>query len=389
MSTLTNAEYSEHLNQNLSILYKYGRTGFSKFQPTDVRFLINKYIETRYNYKTYHLLLEIPYAGRILNWDLIFDPEDLGEVPDFDFNDDSFLRNPDIEYIAKVIPSWDKWDLTNHYSLTNIVNEFLCLYKKTHLDKLIKNNKFANIKNAFEELTKKFGLSSNQLEVHVETIANENNKEEYNLVNFLVNLPVDLSKLPEYCQEDPDNFINPGDDFVHLHIQMKKLDNSLTKIALTLSPRVEQVLGRLDLPKFTKDDTLCTYANAIQNLIELQIKQICRRYNARSMFVLNIVDTFSNNVAEYDATKFYKVAFIYEDKAFENYACLVTVQLGGKFPQERPKVHMNSLYCHENRSCMLAVPFSTYKPQANDVENVIALKMLLKQHAETLQHHKH
>lgn len=84
-------------------------------------------------FKNYHFCIDIPYAGRKLNWEMIFDPEDFSELPDFDFNDYSFLPEPDINYIAENVPSWDNWDLTNSQSMLNILNEFLCLYKKTQV----------------------------------------------------------------------------------------------------------------------------------------------------------------------------------------------------------------------------------------------------------------
>lgn len=153
-SKLSNSDYYEYLHNNLRELVNNGRIGryfltfvykliipvfffniigVSKFQPVDIQSKPNRFLEVTRGFKNYHFCIDIPYAGRKLNWEMIFDPEDFSELPDFDFNDYSFLPEPDINYIAENVPSWDNWDLTNSQSMLNILNEFLCLYKKTQV----------------------------------------------------------------------------------------------------------------------------------------------------------------------------------------------------------------------------------------------------------------
>lgn len=154
MGLITNSEYGEHLKTNLDVLVNNGKigtvqfsgfkanrsykrvnifSGLSKFAPDDIQSIPNKYLELVKGYKFYHFCINIPYAGRTLNWEVIFDPENYSELPDFEFNDNTFLPEPDIDYIAEHVPSWDAWDLTDSQSLLNILNEFLVLYKKAQV----------------------------------------------------------------------------------------------------------------------------------------------------------------------------------------------------------------------------------------------------------------
>lgn len=74
--------------------------------------------------------LTIPYAGKKLTWNVFFNslcPE-LG--PDFIFDDDTFLADPDLDDIVKYVPSLANWDFTNHESLLTVIVELLLYYKE-------------------------------------------------------------------------------------------------------------------------------------------------------------------------------------------------------------------------------------------------------------------
>ncbi|CAG9761054.1 unnamed protein product [Ceutorhynchus assimilis] len=269
MSSLSNAQYVEH---NLTTLSEPGRIGLSKFQATKVRPVTNNYVELRFGFQNYHYQVEIPYAGSTLNWSIIFDLEDYGELPDFEFDDETFLPEPNVELIANEIPSWDMWDLTNPLAVTNILNEFLALYKKTQLEKLMK---FSHINKEYEDLLNKFGLSSDSIEVLIEKKPGNINYRGYDLINFLVHLPVDFKKSP-YYQQEAENLGNPGEDFVYIKVQIRiRPDNEEQprKIFLnTVSPRVQQLLETLEFPKFSNRDSLSTYTGMVQDFIESNIK---------------------------------------------------------------------------------------------------------------------
>lgn len=379
-------DYADHLHKNLDFLTR-GKIGFFKFQPTDIQCKPNKYLETTRGFKNYHFNINIPYAGRMLIWEVIFDPEDFSQLPDFDFNDYTFLPDPDINYIAENIPSWDKWDVTDHHAMLNILNEFLALYKKSQVEKLYKQNKFCNLKTQYEDLLKIKNVTQDKIEVLIENKNDlEINNDDSVLINFLIVLPIDFSGLPEYYQEDWEELVNPGEDFSCLSIQMRKLDNSQTKVTLSLSPRAEQLLGKLKLPKFRKETDIADYVLAVRNLIEDQIKSIIHQHEERNLYIMGVVDEFSSGIIEYDAARFYKVTFVYED--FEEYDCLVTIQLGGKFPEERPKVQLHSLYCQVGRNCNSSIVIP-YDSNYGIEQNMQILRETLHEEAKTFQNHKH
>lgn len=79
----------------------------------------------------------MPFAGKRLKWELFFDPEDYGYPPDFIFNDDNFLENPEHETINNNIPSLVNWNLKNPNNLSQVLNEFLLLYKNMQVSNAI------------------------------------------------------------------------------------------------------------------------------------------------------------------------------------------------------------------------------------------------------------
>ncbi|XP_048521016.1 BRISC and BRCA1-A complex member 2 [Dendroctonus ponderosae] len=369
MGFITNSEYGEHLKKNLDVLVNNGKIGLSKFAPDDIQSIPNKYLEVVKGYKFYHFCINVPYAARVLNWEVIFDPEDYSELPDFEFNDNTFLPEPDIDYIAENVPSWDAWDLTNSQSLLNILNEFLVLYKKSQIDILEKQNKFVNWKEQYEELLTTLNLTADDIEVHIETKNEPDNSGNSELIihvlSFLIVLPINLSPLPQYAQDEMGVISeNPGDDFVQLSFLVK---GRQTKISLSISPKAELLMGKLRLPVF-RNETLAKYALTVQALIESEIKSI------------------AHHIVECDTTRFSKINFIFEE--LEDYDCLVTIQLNGTFPHEAPKVKVHSLYCQVGSSCVRTV-LCPYDPKTTAEENVAVLRVRLLRDVEMFKNHTH
>lgn len=77
-----------------------------------------------------HFFLKIPFAGKQLEWEVIFDEDDYEFAPDFDFHDDSFLADPTVDEIINNIPSLKSWSLENSKSLVSVVQDFFMYYKK-------------------------------------------------------------------------------------------------------------------------------------------------------------------------------------------------------------------------------------------------------------------
>ncbi|KAJ8935943.1 hypothetical protein NQ314_012565 [Rhamnusium bicolor] len=97
------------LRKNIEELCLRSQIGLSSVNLQDISILSNRFNgEDTVNY---HFIIKIPYAGKRLKWEVIFDPEDYQFAPDFDFNDDHFLNSPDIETITDNIPSLAQWNL--------------------------------------------------------------------------------------------------------------------------------------------------------------------------------------------------------------------------------------------------------------------------------------
>lgn len=96
----------------------------------DISLIPTKIVHEESTLDNFHFIIKVPYAGKRLKWEILFDPEDFEFAPDFDFNDDHFLENPDNDTIEEYIPSLVNWDVKNPKILSQVLNEFLSLYKK-------------------------------------------------------------------------------------------------------------------------------------------------------------------------------------------------------------------------------------------------------------------
>ncbi|XP_066258183.1 BRISC and BRCA1-A complex member 2-like [Euwallacea similis] len=385
-----NNDYSHHLHMNLRVLVGNGRIGLSKIESEDIQTKSTNRFEMNKGYTNNHLYINVPYAGKNLNWELIFHPEDISEPPDFDFNDYSFLSEPNIDFIAEKIPSWTSWDFSNSDSLYNILNEFLSLYKETQIQKLMTQTNCGNLREQYEQILLKLNISHDKVEIHVDS-RNEFEQNEISddvtSTRFLIELPIDFTQLPEYCLGDEGTLMNAGEEFVHLELQFKKLNASPIKIGLQLSPNVETAIGKIKLPKFAKDMGIAEYVSSVEVAINNQIKEVAEQYKERGLFVSAVVNSFSSSIIEYDASKFYKVCFVFEE--CEDFDCLVTVQLGGRFPHDRPRVQVQSLCCQIDKSCSTPVLFHSFNPHVSGDENMASLREILQDGIKVFQKHRH
>lgn len=54
--------------------------------------------------------LIIPYAGQSITWEIVFNSVLLHFPPDFCFDDDTFLSDPEVGIIEENVPSLANWD---------------------------------------------------------------------------------------------------------------------------------------------------------------------------------------------------------------------------------------------------------------------------------------
>jgi len=74
--------------------------------------------------------LIIPYAGQSVTWEVVFDSVLPHFPPDFLFDDDTFLSDPEVKLIEENVPSLANWDCEDAKSLLHVICELLALYRK-------------------------------------------------------------------------------------------------------------------------------------------------------------------------------------------------------------------------------------------------------------------
>ncbi|KAI8428605.1 hypothetical protein MSG28_007342 [Choristoneura fumiferana] len=134
--------------------------------------------------------LVLPYCSKKLKWEVIFDASTPWFAPDFRFDDESFLNNLDEDFLEEKIPSLLKWNENDPTSLSGVISEMLGLYKIHQIRKLNEDES----SRAYFEYSALLGdalTSEKDIEVWVGS----------HVVEFLIRLNVDTSRLPELFNE--------------------------------------------------------------------------------------------------------------------------------------------------------------------------------------------
>lgn len=74
--------------------------------------------------------LNIPYAGKNLQWEVLFNDEDPTLAPDFDILNDTFLADPAVDTISDHLPALTNWNVKDSKALVTVIKQMLILYKK-------------------------------------------------------------------------------------------------------------------------------------------------------------------------------------------------------------------------------------------------------------------
>ncbi|KAG5885729.1 hypothetical protein JTB14_000652 [Gonioctena quinquepunctata] len=352
------------LRKNIEELCLRSKIGLSGVTLNDISIPTTGILDDDDILNNYHFIIKVPYAGKHLKWEILFDPEDFYFPPDFDFNDDDhFLAFPDLDDITNNIQAWKNWDLHNPQALSSVLNQFLDLYKKQQIEKLCSENVYARYRGEYESLlAHQKNITPKNIEVNVDG----------NSIVFFIAIAIDCSSLPEYIQpmdSHHETWYNPGEDYAHLKLTIFKLDGSRSNVSLQLSSRLEQILTKnrnFPLPELKKEMHFNEYVASVAILIENRIYLIAEHYKMKKIYVMTIAAACSRSIVEYDAETFNKAVFRYE---VDDYDCLIMVTFGGKFPLDKPSVVLGSTYCQEGRMCnenLDKYPYNpTLKPEAN------------------------
>ncbi|KAJ8974245.1 hypothetical protein NQ317_016540 [Molorchus minor] len=324
------------LRKNIEELCLHSQIGLSAVNLEDISILSNKYNSGELN--NYHFIIKVPYAGKRLKWE------------------QRRLR---------------------------ILNEFHSLYKKVQVEKLLQENIYSRYGEEYSMLvTDENGVKPENVEVSIDA----------NSIQFLISLRVDCSSLPEFIQpveSDYSTWYNPGEDFAQLRLSILKLDGSRSNIQLQLSARLEQVLGNsknLPLPDFKRDTILSEYVSLVMKVLETRVQIVADHFRIKKVYIMNLAAICNRCIVEYDTETYNRLSFLYN---VNDYDCLVTVNIGTKFPQEKPSIQLSSIYCQEGKQCNEHLDRYPYDPNLRPDENIERLLEFLSEAVSRFKNHRH
>ncbi|PFX20562.1 BRISC and BRCA1-A complex member 2-like [Stylophora pistillata] len=273
----------------------------------------------------------VPYAGRTLKWEVLFNQTQPDFPPDFIFGPQDQEFVPNIEKIE----SLENWDSNNPESLVNLIKELIREYKEYQREQVEKIPRIH-----FEYTTLAADSSYPEFEVHV--IKGQLNTDS--IVNFMIKLPVDLTGIPPFIIRDC-----PGEDMACLFVSYTSLNGEHVTPTLLLSPRVERAFGgasNLRIPHWLGvNGCLLEYLPLIQELFAQKVEQVCQAFHKRREYVAAFLSAFGSSVLEYDAEGFMKLSLLFKVQGF---FCIVHIELDKNFPQEAPLFYLQSIYHEKN-----------------------------------------
>ncbi|XP_044757648.1 BRISC and BRCA1-A complex member 2-like isoform X2 [Coccinella septempunctata] len=278
---------------------------------------------------TYAYRLHVPYATRILLWDIIFNPHDLTSAPDFDFNDEAFEEFIHRNNIMKYVPDWVHWNIKNTASLELVTQGFIKLFTEFQVNELQRVGSF--ISKEYELTSSLVNYNASDIEVFV----------DINSTHFLIVLHVDISQLPEFIQHvsEEGTLLNPNQDYALLAVYYHDNEGKNMSVQLNLSPRLNQFLGNenlLNIPPYA-NISLMTYVPQLTHLLQKHINDAAFKFQFKKEFVASLLILRGKSIIEYDAYFMNQVSFLCE---VSGSFFLVQVRMGEQFPEEKAVVEI-------------------------------------------------
>ncbi|XP_033226244.1 BRISC and BRCA1-A complex member 2-like [Belonocnema kinseyi] len=276
--------------------------------------------------------LEVPYADQTLKWTIFFDSECPELGPDFVFNDENFLADPDIETLMRCVPSLANWNYLDSNSLLTVLKELLAHYKDYQID-LLKSHASEKLRFEYESLIKNENVCADDVEV---ILLNPGTKTAE--AKFFIRLEMDFSKLPQRMKYS-------ANDAAMLMISFSGRDwyNVVPQLFLTKS--VEEIFGsqeHLQIPPFPPSDgLLIDYVPRIVQFLEEKMENILLCFTKKKDFISSLLVLLRGCVMEYDAAEFNRATVLVEKKDFHFF---IHFRVPAGFPRERPEVVLQSAY---------------------------------------------
>lgn len=289
-----------------------------------------------------HVQLEIPYATRVLTWEVFFLADNLTFAPDFYFNDE-FLEDPDPDVLESYVPTLSSWNVEDSDALLNVLKELLALYRHEQQRILASDLRLAKLYLEYKELLQSDNdVKNNSVEINIRG----------GIVNFLIAMNIDFSCLPPYCFPLVfSDIMDPGENFAFLHISIDANPNSRrgqSPAVLRLSPQVELALGgsaTMSIPLLSMDTNMCQYVTQVHDLLKDKVATVADHYNRKMEFIQQMLSLTNVSIQEYDVVKHDQISILFGEN---DDVVQVTISMDAAFPRERPKVKVNSIYKEQN-----------------------------------------
>ncbi|XP_008545987.2 BRISC and BRCA1-A complex member 2 isoform X2 [Microplitis demolitor] len=303
---------------------------FKAFGVKHKKIILSDFSSSKNNDEADRFSLLIPYADQMLNWKILFDQSNPELGPDFEFDDKTFLTDPDLEELENNVPSLVNWDPRDPDCLIKVIVEFIVYYRKHQVEKL-KNHE--RLSHEYEMLLKNTEICEEDVEVILipDTI-------DPNEARFFIRIALDFSRLPRRSGNETDR------DAITLQVTFSQLYWSRIVPLLYLSTSLEDVLGNsntLHLPPFQPMKHLMTYVQEIKKLITDKMNAVIENFEKKREFITMALVLQGASVIEYDALDFSFITLLLNHNDFHFF---LHIHLSNKFPSEPPNYTLQSCY---------------------------------------------
>ncbi|XP_023950900.1 BRISC and BRCA1-A complex member 2 [Bicyclus anynana] len=282
--------------------------------------------------------LVLPYCSKKLKWDIIFDASTPWFAPDFRFDDESFLSNADEEILVNGVPSLAKWNSSNPKSLGEVISELVAMYK-IHQVKKLNEDESSRASFEYSALLGNALITEQDVEVWVGP----------HIVEFLIKLKVDTSRLPELYNEGTDQ--NPGIDTALLLIKYPNPTNA----ELILSPFLTKVLGNISLPMMHQTGVLMDYVPTVTEILNNKIQDLLNNDRLKRELLAQLIVKYEGAILEHDANS---AAFLFEMNDFH---WILQIDIAIQFPEKPPVLTLRSVYhCSKGKPKFKVLPGCSY-----------------------------
>lgn len=273
--------------------------------------------------------LSIPYAGEHLVWNILFDSQYPEMGPDFIFNDQNFLADPDIDTLSSWVPSLAKWNPNDTDALFNVLTELLLYYKEHQVQLLGKQGD--RLQFEYSTLVGETEIFTDDIEVIMLPLGTKPTE-----ARFLIRISMDYSRLPPR--------INKSQNEAMLIITFYGPDWNRILPQLYLSKTLEDIFGgpeSLHIPPFPPNKYLMDYVPEVKKFIEEKIHNVIQSFERRKNFIAVLIVLQRGSILEYDAIEFNWISMLLEHRDFH---FLIHFHLPSTFPKEKPQITLQSVY---------------------------------------------